>query len=176
MHGVPHNWPHRSLHHLFIMMMSSQGESFHITGLLWGESTDLHYWPLVKGNLWSPVDFPHKRPLMQSFDAFLLLALMSCWTDSQVTSYLTCHEHVWCHCYGNHQFSLKYNRHTMILIDFFFWAPTSTVVIAVLHALSYHLVSWYNIEGLVQERRNSIANALELHHSCINPSIYRSAA
>ena len=27
------------------------------------------------------------------------------------------------------------------------------------------------IEGLVQERRNSIANALELHLSCTNPSI-----
>ena len=29
----------------------------------------------------------------------------------------------------------------------------------------------YNIDGLVQERRNSIANALELHLSCTNPSI-----
>ena len=28
------------------------------------------------------------------------------------------------------------------------------------------------IDGLVQERRNSIANALELHLSCTNPSIY----
>ena len=28
------------------------------------------------------------------------------------------------------------------------------------------------INGLVQERRNSIANALELHLSCTNPSIY----
>ena len=30
-----------------------------------------------------------------------------------------------------------------------------------------------HIDGLVQERRNSIANALELHLSCTNPSIYR---
>ena len=29
-----------------------------------------------------------------------------------------------------------------------------------------------DIDGLVQERRNSIANALELRHSCTNPSIY----
>ena len=29
------------------------------------------------------------------------------------------------------------------------------------------------IDGLVQERRNSIANALELRLSCTNPSIYR---
>ena len=28
------------------------------------------------------------------------------------------------------------------------------------------------IDGLVQERRNSVANALGLHFSCINPSIY----
>ena len=30
------------------------------------------------------------------------------------------------------------------------------------------------IDGLVQERRNSIANALELRLSCTNPSKYRS--
>ena len=29
-----------------------------------------------------------------------------------------------------------------------------------------------NIDGSVQERRNSIANALELRISCTNPSIY----
>ena len=30
----------------------------------------------------------------------------------------------------------------------------------------------FNIDGLVQERRNSIANALELRLSCTNPSIF----
>ena len=30
----------------------------------------------------------------------------------------------------------------------------------------------YHIEGLVQERHNSIASALELHLSCIYPLIY----
>ena len=29
-----------------------------------------------------------------------------------------------------------------------------------------------NIDGLVQERRNSIANELELHLSCTSPLIY----
>ena len=29
---------------------------------------------------------------------------------------------------------------------------------------------WEQIDRLVQERRNSIANALELHLSCTNPS------
>ena len=32
---------------------------------------------------------------------------------------------------------------------------------------------WFNIDGLVQERRNSIANALELRLSCTYPSIWR---
>ena len=31
--------------------------------------------------------------------------------------------------------------------------------------------SWLHIDGLVQEKCNSIANALELHLSCTNPSI-----
>ena len=31
--------------------------------------------------------------------------------------------------------------------------------------------NWYQIDGLVQERRNSIANALELHLSCTKPLI-----
>ena len=35
------------------------------------------------------------------------------------------------------------------------------------------LVVWDNIDGLVQERRNSIANALELRLCCSNPSICR---
>ena len=36
---------------------------------------------------------------------------------------------------------------------------------------SHELGNNYNIDGLVQERRNSIANALELRLSCTNPSI-----
>ena len=36
---------------------------------------------------------------------------------------------------------------------------------------AYRYEQWeLNIDGLVQERRNSIANALELRLSCINPS------
>ena len=31
---------------------------------------------------------------------------------------------------------------------------------------------WVYVDGLVQERRNSIANALELRLSCTNPSMY----
>ena len=32
--------------------------------------------------------------------------------------------------------------------------------------------AWNYIDGLVQERRNSIADALELHLSCTNSSIF----
>ena len=35
----------------------------------------------------------------------------------------------------------------------------------------YALFNEHHIDGLVQERRNSIANALELRLSCTNPSI-----
>ena len=33
-------------------------------------------------------------------------------------------------------------------------------------------IVYWHIDGLVQERRNSIANAPELRLSCTNPSIY----
>ena len=35
-------------------------------------------------------------------------------------------------------------------------------------------ILWAHFDGLEQERRNSIANALELRLSCTNPSIYSS--
>ena len=37
--------------------------------------------------------------------------------------------------------------------------------------MSITLILWIYFDGLVQERRNSIANALELRISCINLSI-----
>ena len=39
-----------------------------------------------------------------------------------------------------------------------------------LKPFEYNMI--YYFDGLVQERRNSIANALELHISCTNLSIY----
>ena len=38
--------------------------------------------------------------------------------------------------------------------------------------LGYGCLSWVHINGLVHERRNSIANALDLRLACINPSIF----
>ena len=39
---------------------------------------------------------------------------------------------------------------------------------------SRHLLSHFPVDGLMQERRNSIANALELHLSCTDPSLFDS--
>ena len=36
----------------------------------------------------------------------------------------------------------------------------------------YNTVHFLHIDGLVQERRNPSANAMELHFSCTNPSIW----
>ena len=44
------------------------------------------------------------------------------------------------------------------------------VVVAIIVVLEQEHIRSY-IDGLVQERRNSIANALELRLSCTNPSI-----
>ena len=43
---------------------------------------------------------------------------------------------------------------------------------AISHWLGANLESVVHIDGLLQERRNSIANALELRLSCINPAIW----
>ena len=37
--------------------------------------------------------------------------------------------------------------------------------------MSDEFIKNFDIDGLVQDRRNSIANALELRLSCTNPSI-----
>ena len=52
----------------------------------------------------------------------------------------------------------------------------SYIFLALTHRLcnfQIRLISWmYYVDGLKQKRRNSIANALELHLSCIYPSMY----
>ena len=37
----------------------------------------------------------------------------------------------------------------------------------------FHALWFYEVDGLVQERRNSISNALELRLSCTNPSKWK---
>ena len=49
------------------------------------------------------------------------------------------------------------------------WASGSSLIMN-LNKLQINFISFYEIDGLVQERRNSIANAMELRLSCTNPS------
>ena len=84
---------------------------FGITGPLWGESTDdfCIIGPLweestddfciigifVRGIHWSPVDCPHKGPVIHSSDIFfdiLILAWTSCWRNTWVAGDLRCHD------------------------------------------------------------------------------------
>ena len=54
------------------------------------------------------------------------------------------------------------------------WAVSlNSIQLLPIHPHPTQLVT--HINGLVQERRNSIANVLELRLSCTNPSIYRYA-
>ena len=48
------------------------------------------------------------------------------------------------------------------------WASESSLLMN-FNKLQINLISFYEIDGLVQERRNSIANAMELRLSCTNP-------
>ena len=50
--------------------------------------------------------------------------------------------------------------------------PQGTDILYTICLVIYWGLVWSNMDGLVQERRNSIANALELHLSCTNPSIW----
>ena len=69
--------------------------------------------------------------------------------------------HVTCLCVGNP------------LVTSQFHLPKASDVECISMSLHHHALSSYlvcQINGLVQERRNSSALALELHLSCINPS------
>ena len=52
-----------------------------------------------------------------------------------------------------------------------FWKILSRFV-SILRTLFYKTFTLQQIDGLAQERRNSIANALKLRLSCTNSSIY----
>ena len=70
-----------------------------------------------------------------------------------------------------------YNRPTYVIIlvaDADGQAPRRRPIIGNYHAdATMTLAFTDHIDGLVQERRNSTANALELRLSCTNPSMYR---
>ena len=69
-----------------------------------------------------------------------------------------CSQQWYCHDKG----WVKSYRNKILTIAFWFSWET-------LHYINHY--HWGNIDGLVQERCNSIANTLELHLSCTNPSI-----
>ena len=65
------------------------------------------------------------------------------------------------------------------VISLFDWRKTMLVLLMAWHdtapghllsEVHLHVLCIYHFDGLVQERRNSIANALELRLSCTNPS------
>ena len=49
------------------------------------------------------------------------------------------------------------------------WLIVYRIVLFLTKYASFH---WRCVDGLVQERRNSIVGALQLHLSCTDPSIY----
>ena len=58
------------------------------------------------------------------------------------------------------------DRNDMGMASLCVWVNAGLLMSFMLDGVMYH----YNVDGLVRERRNSIANALELHLSCTNPS------
>ena len=55
-----------------------------------GKTKTVHHWPFVRGIHWSPVDSPHKGPVMYSFGVYFVVTQTSSWTKSQVAGHLRC--------------------------------------------------------------------------------------
>ena len=49
-------------------------------------------WPFVRGIHWLPVNSLHKGPVIQTFDASMMLAQTNCWTNTWVASDLKCYD------------------------------------------------------------------------------------
>ena len=61
-----------------------------------------------------------------------------------------------------------------MLEDMIYNARHMSIIIWIVNNMSFGIQKCcFHIDGLVQERRNSIANALELHVSYTNPSIFK---
>ena len=76
----------------------------------------------------------------------------------------------WCYrkkVLRNHELHL-----TMIYYRMKLWKLWS-VGTAEFNTAYFHALWFYEVDGLVQERRNSISNALELRLSCTNPSKWK---
>ena len=138
-------------------MTSSNGNIFRVTGSLCGEFT-------------GPGEFPTQRPVTQSFDVFFNLRLnkrlskqpWGWWFETLSWS-------LWRQCKDTSAWqSLIWRQHPHITVV--------TIMNYKIKQNDYILVNVnrticsYNIDGLVQERRNSSALAMEFRLSCTNPS------
>ena len=94
------------------------------------------------------VDSPHKGPAVQSFAVFFGVSMPSCWTNSQVVSEWDALTFLWHQCSA--ETGLYFTKMQNIWL----------------------LLYEKDFDGLMEERRNSIANALELRLSSTNPSIW----
>ena len=83
--------------------------------------------------------------------------------------------HWWCrYTTGTHTGPFGSIRKVLAFLVNILWVVRVLGFVSSTVVMLENLISkWHNhhIDGLVQERRNSIANALELHFSCTNPSI-----
>ena len=139
----------------------------------------LHYWPFVRGiHLWQ-VDSHHKGPVMQSFDFFLCsirqqirdvqsLFTYTKWAYPQSKDAIT-----------THRYSTNQELYTgFVLCCVLLWLgwksfyPYPSGLFCWLPECQSWW--WYDIDGLVKERRNSCALAMELRLSCTNPLIWKS--
>ena len=135
---------------------------FRVTGLLCGEFT-------------SPGEFPTQRPVTRSFDVFFDLGLNKQLSKQWRRRWF---KTPW-HSLRRHRNDRK--RFDLVMLSCFPTTvpapnsarPSAGPVLTIKLVMFLSGISSYQrfyINGLVQGRRNSIANALELHLSCTNPS------
>ena len=153
------------------MMASSNGNIFRVTGHLCGEFT-------------SPRWIPAQRPVTRSFDVCFDLHLNKRLIKQSGGWWFEILSHpLWCHCNVNrcnmaptsHCFTASFphlewdvctNMYTISLQV----CNISMGILPMEQKCISRINSIWHIDGLVHERHNSIANTLELHLSCTNPS------
>ena len=113
----------------------------------------LLYWPYMRGIHQSLVDSPHKGTVLWSFDVSWVLSLNKLLNKKSI-----------CHWFGTP--CLLYDFYC---IFFYLFLDILYGIIGIESPLVL-IMAWYQIDGLVLKRCNSIANALELRLSCTNPS------
>ena len=103
------------------------------------------YWPFVQGIHWSPVNSPHKGQWRRALVFSLIFAWTNGWVNNRDAGDL---------------------RHHCTHYDVTVMKQAQNMVLS--NGRRYNTY----IDGLVQEKRNSSALAMELRLSCTNPLIY----